>query len=112
MSRFEEFRQKNIIKMRERKESETKAFLGRVNTIINKTDDIVHPSVGRLREAKNNYIDFYICSYPNCFQCEITMYKKDYPFDIYYSKKYFKREVPKKYLKEFEELETYFTIAN
>jgi hypothetical protein len=36
------------------------------------------------------------------------MIKKDHPFTTYYSKEYYKNDIPQKYIAQFEELEKYF----
>jgi hypothetical protein len=104
MNRLEEFKQRQ----KNKKEETIKEFLNNINKLHDNSENIVVPSIGIMKENKDKFIDFHVTRYPNCFKYSITFYKKDYPFDLYYSKDFFKDELPKKYIKIFTELENKF----
>jgi hypothetical protein len=104
MTRFEEIRAKD----KERKEKEIKDFLSNVNVLHNNIDSVVMPSVEIMKESDKCYISYYVCKYPNCLVYSISMCKKEHPFSTYYSKKFYKNEIPVKYAEQFKKLEAYF----
>lgn len=91
----------------ERKEKETKEFLDRVDKVIVHKDSAVYPSVSLVIETDNNYIQYYMAKHGD-YQCSIIMHEKQYPFRVYYSKKYLLYELPKKYAKQFDKLKENF----
>lgn len=104
MNKFEEMR----IKDKLRKQKEIDDFINDINILHNNIDSVVMPSIGIKKEQENNYIGYHVVKYPNCLTYDVTLYKKEYPFNIYYSKQYYKNDIPKKYKEVFEELEKYF----
>lgn len=104
MDKREERREKDRI----RKQQEIEEFLNDVNILHNNIDSPVMPSISIKKEHDDNYINYHITKYPNCLIYSITMYKKDYPFNIYYSKEFHENNMPTKYIKHFEELKLYF----
>jgi len=101
-------REEMHLKDKQRKENEKQDFLQNIGVLHDNTDGITIPSVEIMVESEQCYISYYISKYPNCFSYHISMYKKDYPFPVYYSKDFRENEIPAKYSKQFKELETYF----
>jgi len=89
MTTFEQKRLERIEKARIKRQTETEEFLSSVNVVYNYPDSGI---VGIIKETEKCYLDCYIS-------------RKEYPFDIYYSKEYYKEGIPKKYKEVFEELE-------
>lgn len=104
MTTLEQKKAERIAKNRKRKQQETEEFLNRVDIIQKFGNDIV----GILKETEKCYLDYQVARYPKCLLYKLSMKKKVHPFDIYYSKEFFKDNIPKKYQKVFEELEKYF----
>lgn len=104
MNRIEEMREKDRI----RKAKEIEDFKNNINVLRNNIDNVVIPSMEIMKETEKCYINYYIAKHPNCLSYHISMYKKDYPFSIYYTKEFYKNDIPVKYKKEFEELEKFF----
>ena len=104
MERFEIAREKSRIK----KINEIEAFMNDINILHNNTDSVIIPSISITVESEKSYLDYHISKHPNILVYDITFFKKDYPFTIYYSKSFYKNNIPKKHLKQFEELEEYF----
>ena len=105
LTAYQKKRAEGIEKARIKKQQETEEFLNNVN-VIHKFPDI--PSIGVIKETEKCYLDYYIVKYPNCLKYKIAMKKKEYPFDIYYSKEFYKENIPAKYKDVFEELEQDF----
>lgn len=108
MTSYMQGRAERIEKARIKKQQEIEDFLNSVNVLHNNIDSVVIPSVGIIKETEKCYLDYYIAKYPNCLVYKLLMKRKDHPFDIYYSKEFYKRDIPAKYSKVFEELEQYF----
>lgn len=104
MNRREAMREKDKIK----KQQVIEEFLNSVNKLYDNTNSPANPSVGIMKEQEKCFIKYHIIKHPMCLTYSISMYKKDYPFDLYYSKEYYKNEIPSKYINELEELEKYF----
>ena len=104
MSRLEEIKKRSLIE----RQVETNQFLSRVNVLHNNIDCITIPSMSIMKEMNDYYIKYYIAKYPNCLSYSISRYKKDYPFSIYYSKDFFRSDIPDQYKEIFTELEKYF----
>ena len=102
MTTFEQKRLERIEKARIKRQTETEEFLSSVNVVYNYPDSGI---VGIVKETDKCYLDCYISKYPNCLKYKLAMKKKEHPFDIYYSKEYYKEGIPKKYKEVFEELE-------
>jgi hypothetical protein len=108
MTAYEQKKAANIEKARQRKQQETEEFLNSVNVLRNNTDSVTYPSVSIIKETEKCYINYYVVKYPNCLVYRLSMIKKDHPFTTYYSKEYYKNDIPQKYIAQFEELEKYF----
>jgi len=105
LTAYQQKRSERIEKARIKRQQETEEFLNSVN-VIHKNMSI--PSIGVIKEIEKCYLDYYIVKYPNCLKYKIAMKKKEYPFDIYYSKEFYKENIPAKYKDVFEELEQDF----
>ena len=83
-----------------------------IKDFINDVDKLhvttaVYKMVSVLRNEKTKYINYHITQFPNCNEYSITMREKDYPFKIYSEKKWYKNDIPAKYIEEFRKLENY-----
>ncbi|MDD4706515.1 MAG: hypothetical protein PHS24_04840, partial [Bacilli bacterium] len=107
MSKREERRKEIREEIRLRMQKEKEDFINDINILHNNIDSMM-PSIGIKKEYENNYTSYNITEYPKCLTYDITLYKKVYPFNIYYSKRYFKNDIPKKHKEVFKELEKYF----
>jgi len=105
MTAYEQKRAERIEKARIKKQQETENFLNSVNAVYKYPDSGI---VGTVKEIEKCYLDYCISKYPNCLKYKLLMMKKEHPFNIYYSKEFFKENIPKKYIAVFEELEQYF----
>lgn len=108
MTNYEKRKTEMMEMSRIRKEKEIQDFLGRVNKMHDNSDSVILPSVQILTEEGKCYIEYYLVKYPNLYQLSITRHKKEHPFDIYYSQKFYDYEIPTKYQKQFNELLTEF----
>ena len=109
MSLYEERKAKMIENARIRKEQEIQDFLSKVDKVINNLDSIVYPSIQVIKETEKCYINYYVSKYPNCLVYSMTRRKKEYPFEIYYSKEFYSTDdIGEEHKKVFAELENHF----
>jgi hypothetical protein len=92
-------------KAEERKSNTIKEFIDDVDKIHVTT--AVYKMVSVLRNETTKYINYHITQFPNCSEYSITMRKHEYPFNVYYEKKWHKNDIPAKYIEEFRKLENY-----
>ena len=91
-----------------RKQEEIEKFLNDVNVLHNGLDNIVYPSMSITIESENCYINYHVVKIGDFKTYSLTQYRKEHPFDIYYSKKYNENEIPEKHMIKFNELSKYF----
>ena len=107
MSKREERRKEIREEIRLRMQKEEEDFINDINILHNNIDSMM-PSITIKKECENNYTSYHIVKNPSCLVYHIILYKKEYPFNIYYSKEFYKNDIPKKHKEVFGELEKYF----
>lgn len=101
-------RDERIEKDRIAKKEAINSFLENVDKLHNNVDSIAYPFVSMMCEEENNYINYYVAKHPNCLVYHVSMYKKDYPFNLYRESEYYKENIPQRHVNRFLELEKYF----
>lgn len=97
------FRQMRARDQAERIEK-TIEMMGSIGKVVDASDSIVNPNVFEMVDLGDKFMRIGSYQYPNCKKLDIVFYKNEYPFDAYYSRAYYEREIPKKYRAKFDKL--------